>query len=250
MKVPHAPSSSHAGCEDAGGFLRRRGSGVRCLRRRRLGGVEGIRGDPTPADGACHCPAQDPVDLADGTGAHGAAAVGMAPVVAFVGSRRSVVGQAIAAAAAHPALAELRVEAVEDLAVELPDLELSKGWPDVVLDVALVCAARRLLDVEHVEVPVHELVDRRLRSGVPSLVELGEELGADPLRLGRCRCELDEVVSLARQRILAGVDTHAVHAARQFVDAAASPPWAGRSLRHDIQGSDRLRHVSCHAMID
>jgi hypothetical protein len=110
-----------------------------------------------------------------------------APLVAVMIGRRPVIHpNAPPAGAAAPA--QLRIQ-VEYLGVNAPDLQLPECRPDVP-DVALVGPAFGVLDAEDVQVAVHQLADRCPGPGVPVLVHLVQQVGADPLGHRRARREL------------------------------------------------------------
>lgn len=96
---------------------------------------------------------------------------------------------------------------VERLAVQLADGEVTQEWSDVRSDDVLVAAPGRLLDVEELEVAIHQLVDGGLCTRTALLIDLIDQASADLLRLsGSLRAGgdgLDEVVALATE----GVDT-------------------------------------------
>jgi hypothetical protein len=73
---------------------------------------------------------------------------------------------------------------VERLAVQLADGKVADERADVRPDDLLVAAPRCLLDVEELEVAVHQLVDGGLRARAALLVDLVDQASADLLRLG------------------------------------------------------------------
>jgi hypothetical protein len=124
------------------------------------------------------------VDLADGGGCQRPAHVRLTAVVAPVLGLRPVVELPtpllVAAGTAAP---ELGVERVEHLAVELAQWKRSEDRSHVPLEVADVRLSCRLLEVDDVEVPVEQLVDRGLRPRVAPLVDLVKQTSADLLGL-------------------------------------------------------------------
>ena len=149
-----------------------------------------------------------------------------------------------------PAPTQLRVERVEDLAVDPPDREFSEERLDVQAGEALVAGARRLLHLKHLEVAVHQLRDGGVRPRAPSLVNLGQEAGPGPLSFfGRglaCGDDLGQVVTFARNRIDAGVDPDPQRAARESLDlTAVSATSRGASGRRD----SRLAAISLHVWL-
>jgi hypothetical protein len=105
-----------------------------------------------------------------------------APHVALVLAVGPVLGEG-APAAVRPTRPELLVERVQDLAVDLTDLDLADQRPDVVVDERLVAVQRGRLDVQHLTVPVEELVDGCSGARVAPFVDLGEQPGTCLLRL-------------------------------------------------------------------
>jgi hypothetical protein len=77
-----------------------------------------------------------------------------ASVVALMFPGRPMVGEALPAVAPDAATAQLRIEGVQDLAVDLPQRQLPERGADVALDVALVCPARGSLELDDLQVPV------------------------------------------------------------------------------------------------
>src|SRR6185312_13399371 len=60
--------------------------------------------------------------------------------------------------AVRTASAKDGVERVERFSGELGNGELAEQWANVVADIALIAFAGRHVDIEHIEVSVHELV--------------------------------------------------------------------------------------------
>jgi hypothetical protein len=105
--------------------------------------------------------------------------------VAFVRQRRAVI-DLYSAAAVFATTAQAGVKRIEDLGVDPANLQHSQLRADVLVDVAHVADAGRLIDVENIEVTVHKLVDRRSRTRAALLVDLIEQPG--PHLLGLCGC--------------------------------------------------------------
>ena len=101
------------------------------------------------------------------------------------------------------------------------------------LEVARVHPMRRAADVERLEVPVEQLVERGAGARVALLVDLPQQprpraLGGAPSLRAR-RNDLGEEVLTAGDRIKARVDLHAQGPARERLDL---PPRSGRRRRH------------------
>jgi hypothetical protein len=83
----------------------------------------------------------------------------------------------------------------------------------VLLQEFRVHAVRRPADVDRLQVPIEQLVDRRARARVPALVDLAEHADASGLGQRRGfrsgRNDLYEAVPLPRERVLARVHTDA-----------------------------------------
>src|SRR6185312_1846520 len=144
--------------------------------------------------------------------------------------------------AVRTASAKDGVERVECFSGELGNGELAEQWADVVSDIALIAFAGRHVDIEHIEVSVHELVDRRLRAWIASLVDLVQHPCAGLLRLTpRVRAGRDglpEKMPASGERVLARVHLDAQRSAFQHLDLAAltlSGPASGRSHGMSVQ---------------
>jgi hypothetical protein len=136
------------------------------------------------------------VDLADGGAGERAAAVLATALVTVVWAVGAVLNES-AASAVRPAGAQLRVEGVQDFAVELAERQLAEQGADVVADVAFVGAASGVLDVDQFQVPVEELVHGGPGARVAALVDLGEETGACLLGfLGGGRARRDRLIEV------------------------------------------------------
>src|SRR4051794_14750595 len=122
------------------------------------------------------------------------------------------------------ALAQSRVERLQQFRVDAGDLDTAQQGPDVLLDHEQVPPARRRLDIEDFEPAVQEVADVRARAWVPLLVYLAEQPGARLLSftggIRTRRDHLDEVVPASRQRIDPRVHPDAQGAAGQRVDRA------------------------------
>jgi hypothetical protein len=133
------------------------------------------------------------VDLADRRVGQGPAGVRPAPVVAPV-SLGTPVLDVLPPSAVRAAGAQLRMERVEHSPIQPSHGQVAKQRPDVVADVALVRLPRRRLDVDDLEVPGHELADRRPGPRVPPLVNLAQQAGQRLLRLALgMRARLDRL---------------------------------------------------------
>ena len=212
------------GVEDCRRLIGGRRVRVRPATARRLGLVERVDRDPAPADGAGECAAEAEVHLADRRRRQWSADVRPALLRALVRAVDGVLDER-PAVAVGAAPAEDRLVVVDRLAVELRQREVPEQRADVDADRLLVAVERGLLDVEQLQVAVHELVDRGLRARVALLVDLVDEPAADLLSLRGCLRAgghgLDQVVPLAAQGVDAGVHTDPQGPARQLLDLAA-----------------------------
>jgi hypothetical protein len=86
----------------------------------------------------------------------------------------------------RPTCPELPVERVQHLAVDVADLDLADERTEVIADQRLVAVQGGRLDVQQLQVPIEELVDRRTGARIPPLVDLGEQPGACLLSLACC----------------------------------------------------------------
>jgi hypothetical protein len=145
--------------------------------------------------------------------------------------------------AVDPAATELGIERVQLVRAQRAGLLAADERPDVLVEVALVHQVRTGADVEHLEVTIEELIHGGSRPRVPALVDLVQH--PDPSDLRLCACtwarldDLDEVVALACDSVDTGIDAHPIGAARQQIDAAASPLARGQSTRH----ATRVRNI-------
>lgn len=160
-----------------------------------------------------------------------------APVVALVALRRPVVDQP-RPGAVDPAAAQLGVERVEDLGVQLADLESTNERLDVVLHVAAVELKRVRRPGELLQVLLQQVGDRRAGARVPALLDVAQHPVPDRVRLllgvRTGRDDLDEVVPALGDRVLPGVDAHPQGAAREDVDAPLlAPRGPGLETSHD-----------------
>ncbi|MEU7814332.1 hypothetical protein [Pseudonocardia sp. NPDC049154] len=162
-----------------------------------------------------------------------------ATLVALVRLGRAMVDLPALRPAVDAAAPELGVERVEHVGVDRAGLESADEGADVILEVSRVHEVRARADVDHLEVAVEQLVDRRRRSRVPALVDLVEHPRARGLSLSvrtrSGRNDLDEVVPTPADGVDASVDAHAVGAAGEAVDAAAGPLAACLSTGHDLK---------------
>src|SRR4051812_40179802 len=136
-----------------------------------------------------------------------------ASVVALVFAGRPMVGEALPSVAPDPATPQLRIEGVQDLAIDPPQCQLPERRAHVSLEVPLVGPARRTLELDDLEVPIQQLVERRAGAWAASFVDLAQQ--PRPYLLGFLGCSrpswppLRQHQLLARQRIHACVDPHA-----------------------------------------
>jgi hypothetical protein len=96
---------------------------------------------------------------------------------------------------------------------------------DVLVDLADVPLPGGGLQLDDVEVPVQQLVDRGAGAGAPAFVDLGLHPGPGALGLAPRGDGFLEVALLAG--VLPGVHTGAERAARQLLDPSALPPLGG-----------------------
>lgn len=147
-----------------------------------------------------------------------------APVVAFVraGGPALLRPLAVAVVTATP---EFPVKRVLKLTGHLGERLGADQRPDVVRGQGPVIVFRLLFNVQLVEVPIKELVHRRLGARAATIVHLGEEAGPDLLRLLHClgprRDRLGEVHPLAREGVETGVHADPQRPAGERLDLAA-----------------------------
>src|SRR5882757_6877382 len=128
---------------------------------------------PSPADRLLVSAAQDEVDLSDAGSAEGFAFVGSAPVVARVWAFGPVVelpsglGRAVNATSA-----QLRVEGVDHIRVEVSHLDVPDEGFHMDPDVAAIGSQRGSLSAPLIEVAAKQLRDGGGRARVPALVDL------------------------------------------------------------------------------
>jgi hypothetical protein len=132
-----------------------------------------------------------------------------------------------AAVAVLAALSQLGVETFEGLGVEPVDLHGADGRPDVLVDLADVSLTGRGLQLDDLQVPVQQLVDRGAGAGAAALVDLGLHPRPGALGLGAGTERLLEVVLLAGERVDPAVYAGTERAARQLLDPSALPALRG-----------------------
>ncbi|OLM15480.1 hypothetical protein Ae706Ps2_5577c [Pseudonocardia sp. Ae706_Ps2] len=154
-----------------------------------------------------------------------------APAVALVLPRRPVIDALRRPRAVVATATQLGVERVQRLRPDGAGLRPPQERTDMQLQVPGVGPVRGRANVEGLQVPVEQLVQRRARAGAALLVDGVEEPGARGLGTGLlARAGLDhpdEGVPLPRYRLLPAVDADAQRAARQPVDRPALPPATG-----------------------
>src|SRR5690606_24344651 len=160
--------------DDAGGLFRGRRVRFAPAGCGRFGLLDRVGADPAPSDGPLEGSAQDAVNLPDRRSGERPADVRPTAAIADVLLGGSVVYRG-PPTAVSATCAQLRVERVQDLTVDLANAERSQQGPDVVLDVALVAAEGGPVNVEQLEVPVHELVDGGPSARVAALVDLRQQ---------------------------------------------------------------------------
>jgi hypothetical protein len=106
-----------------------------------------------------------------------------------------------AAVAVLPALPQLGIEPLDGLGVEPADLHGADRRTDVFLDLADVPLPGGGLELDDLEVPVEELVDRGAGAGAPAFVDLGLHPGPGALGVRAGADGLLEVVLLAGERV-------------------------------------------------
>lgn len=190
-----APRLGH----QSGGFRRRGRLRVRPRLRGRVDELDRVDGDPAPPDRTLERTGEDPVDLPDRRLPERPARVRLAlhhdaVVVLLVQAARPARPAAVPdrpalvrrggpmidpgrVSAVLLALAHLSVERVQHLAVQPAHGQPTDQRPDVLVDVPDVGAPGRLLDIEHLEVPVEELVDGGSDPWVSLLVHLVQQAG-------------------------------------------------------------------------
>lgn len=228
--VPRSPDDSRSLL--GSGWLRVR---LGCCRRQ--GFADWADADPPPSDSSAEGARKQEVDVANGRGAERAADMrAPAPAVTFVLARGPVVRPSLFAV--RPASAQLCVERVEDVGIDLAHFDVAKELRDVVADVASVVRQSLWGTVELVEIARQQLVDGGRRSWVPALCNVVDEPVTYPLGLppgpGTRRHDSNEVVPSLRHGVNAGVHADAEGTARQLVDAAAiSRVFPVRAAHHD-----------------
>jgi hypothetical protein len=145
--------------------------GLRRRLRRRIDELDRVDRDPPPAHTPRVGAVEHEVDVPDRGRRQRAAGVRTAPVVALVITRRPMVGPARSRAVVT-APPELGVERVERLGAYGAGLRLAEERSDVFLQVPGVHPVRRPADVERLQIPVEQLVERRARARAPLLVDL------------------------------------------------------------------------------
>lgn len=146
-----------------------------------------------------------------------------APLVAVVVAGGPVV-DAPPAGAVVTAAAQLGVQRVEDLGIDLADRQVPDQRPDVLAHQALVEPQRVRSAVELREVALQQLGHGRPGPRVPALSDLGDEPGPRRVRLAlgvpARRDQLGQVVPPPGDRIDAGVHADPQRAAGLLLDAA------------------------------
>jgi hypothetical protein len=110
-----------------------------------------------------------------------------APVVALVRALDPVIDR-LPTRAMKPATAQLGVERIQDVRVQVTDLPFPERWRDV--DPVISAIERQGVGcaIELIEVAGDQLVDRRVRPRVAAFADVAEQSGEGILRPGRRRC--------------------------------------------------------------
>jgi hypothetical protein len=143
-------------------------------------------------------------------------------------------------AAAH----QPRIEALQQLGVELAGLHVAKPGQHVQPDQVLVPFARRLAELRDFEPLGDRLPNRDGRLGMSVLVDLVLELRQRRGGLVVRRRRLAEVSPAASERVDAGVDDGPVAAGGELFDVAARS--AAAPGRHGAEASKAGYHNSSH----
>jgi hypothetical protein len=172
-----------------------------------------------------------------------AAPVRAAAVVAVVRLARPVI-DVVASRAMVAAPAQLGVERVEGLGIELTDLQVPEQRRDVLARVAAVERQRVRGAVELVKVTLEELRDGRAGARVPVLGDLADQpvpdIAGPTLGVRPGGHDLDQVVPSLGDGVLTRVDAHAKSAAGQDINAA---PLAASELRTGRRHSRSIAHL-------
>ena len=212
--------------------------------------------DPFPPHRGTERGADDPVDLPDRRGRHRRTAVRralddlaaclgavvglaaraagpalVADLVALVRERGAVVDGRLAVATAVTAAAEIGIELLQHLRCDLGDGDGAESGLDRAPDVAAVPVERGLFGLVRPQPVVEGRAERRLGPRVALLVDLTEKPREDLLRLALVGGRVGEVVRLARDRVLAGVDEHLEGAAALADVPTRAAPLRGCSPR-------------------
>jgi hypothetical protein len=163
-----------------------------------------------------------------------------ASLVALVLGLRPVVHSPTPPVTVHTAAPELGVERVERLAIEHAQRQRAEHRAHMDVGAADVRLPRGLLELDHREVPIKQLVDRRLRPRVALLVDLVEQARPDLLGL-RCRPEPGGTTSVRSWLFLMSGSTP-VHAAPGTPHWAADPVTGPTKATLDPAPADRSRH--------
>jgi hypothetical protein len=121
---------------------------------------------------------------------------------------------------------QLRIQRVQRIGVECPDLDIADERGDVLAHVAPVLIAGARLPIEMlVQVPLEQLVDRGARAEIAAIVDLVQQPGQNllGLPLGRrpIRHRLPEVVTAFRHWVEACVDLDSQGSAGQLLHRPA-----------------------------
>ena len=141
-----------------------------------------------------------------------------------------------AAAASVPTSPKLGVQRLQSLGVEPAHRHCAQHRPHMPVQPADHAVAGGRLQLRNLKPPVEQLVHRRLRARVATLIDLVQQPRPHPLGVpGRRRSggdRLDQVMPLLRHRIDAGVDAHPKRSAGQPLDPTTGPAATPRRARH------------------
>jgi hypothetical protein len=134
--------------------------------------------------------------------------------------------------ASLPTSPKLGVERLQSLSIEPAHRHCAQHRPHMPVQPAHHAVARRRLQLHNLKPPVEQLVHRRLRARVATLIDLVQQPRPHPLGVpGRSRSggnRLDQVMLLLRHRIDAGVHPHSKRSTGQSLDLTTGPAATSR----------------------
>ncbi|GAB3552927.1 hypothetical protein GCM10027444_26090 [Actinopolyspora lacussalsi] len=133
------------------------------------------------------------------------------PIITLVLAPRSVIHRSPLTRAVIPTPPQLGVQRIQRVGVELADLDLPDERQHVQPRIAPIVRLRRRLTIEMlIQVPLQQLLDRRLRPRTPPLIHLVQQTSANAFGFGECLGtwghDLDESMPLLGHRIKTGRD--------------------------------------------